>query len=40
MKIAGSGAGSISQRYKSTEPDLDPYQNFKDPQYWIGESET
>ncbi len=32
-KIAGSG--SISQRYGSADPDLDPHQHFMDPQHWI-----
>jgi hypothetical protein len=32
MKIAGSRAGSVSQRYGSTDPD--PYQNVMDPQQW------
>ncbi len=30
MKIAGFGAGSVSQRYRSA----DPYQNFTDAQLW------
>jgi hypothetical protein len=36
MKIAGSGSGSISQKYGSADPDQ--YHNFMDPQhckkYW------
>ncbi len=33
MKIAGSGSGvgSVSQRYKSADPD--PYRNVTDPQH-------
>ncbi len=36
-KVVGSGAGSISQRYRSGDPDPDPYphQNVTDPQHWI-----
>jgi hypothetical protein len=30
MKRAGSGAGSVSQRYGSEDPD--PYQNVTDPE--------
>jgi hypothetical protein len=35
-KIAGSGSESISQRHESADPDLDldPHQNFMDPQHW------
>jgi hypothetical protein len=34
-KIAGSG--SVSQRYGSVDPDLDPdpHQNVMDPQHWL-----
>ncbi len=32
-KIAGSGSGSVSQRYGSDDPD--PYQNFTDSQRWF-----
>jgi hypothetical protein len=35
MKIAGSGAGSVSQRYGSADPDPDPYQNVTDPQHCL-----
>jgi hypothetical protein len=31
-KIAGSGYGSVSQRYGSEDPD--PFQNVMDPQHW------
>ncbi len=37
-KIAGSG--SVSQRYGSTDPDLDTYQNVTDPQHCFGLKET
>jgi hypothetical protein len=30
---SGSGAGSISQRYKSADPD--PLKNVTDPQHWF-----
>jgi hypothetical protein len=33
-KGVGSGSGSISQRYGSRDPDLDPHQNVTDPQHW------
>ncbi len=32
----GSGAGSISQRYGSGDPDPVPHQNVTDPQHWKG----
>jgi hypothetical protein len=35
-KMAGSGAGSISQRHGI--PDPDPYQNETDPQHWSKEN--
>jgi hypothetical protein len=37
MKIAGSEYGSVSQRYGSAGPDLDPdpSQNVTDPQNWF-----
>ncbi len=28
---SGVGSGSISQRYRSADPDLDPHQNVSDP---------
>ncbi len=31
-KIAGSGSGSISQRYGSADPD--PHKNIMDPEHW------
>jgi hypothetical protein len=31
-KIAGTGAGSVSQRYGSADPDPDSYQKVMDPQ--------
>jgi hypothetical protein len=34
-KIAGSGSESISQRHKSSDPDLDPHHNVMDPQHWL-----
>ncbi len=33
MKIAGSGVGSVCQRYGSEDPD--PNQNVTDPQHWL-----
>jgi hypothetical protein len=30
---SGSGAGSISHRYRSEDPD--PHQNVTDPQHWL-----
>ncbi len=31
----GAGFGSISQRYGSADPALDPDQNVTDPQHWL-----
>ncbi len=28
------GSGSISQRYRSADPDSDPHQKVMDPQHW------
>jgi hypothetical protein len=33
-KGVGSGFGSISQRYRSGDPDPEPHQNGMDPQHW------
>jgi hypothetical protein len=33
MKRAEAGAGSVSQRYGSADPDTDPYQNVTDPEH-------
>jgi hypothetical protein len=32
---AGDGSGSISQRYRSGDPDLDPHQTVTEPQYYF-----
>ncbi len=37
-KIAGSG--SISQRYGSADPDLDPHQNVLDPQHYFKQKQN
>ncbi len=29
-----AGSGSVTQWYRSADPDLDPYQNVTDPQHW------
>jgi hypothetical protein len=34
-KMAGSGAGAVSQRCGSADPDPGPYQNVTDPQHCI-----
>jgi hypothetical protein len=33
--VSGLGAGFISQRYGSGDPDPDPHQNVTDPQHWV-----
>jgi hypothetical protein len=34
-KRAGSGAGSVSQRYRYGSADSNPYQNVTDPEHWL-----
>ncbi len=34
-KVVGSGAGSISQRYGSRDPNPDPHQSVTDPQHCL-----
>jgi hypothetical protein len=33
--LAGSGSGSVSQRYGSAVPDPESYQNVADPEYCL-----